>query len=576
VRRIIFVSKGDTGLASIAKSVGLSLSEKEVEFEEAFVDFSNPPAALSDLLAEAGLPPAGADAHQFSVLDLLNHDLIVTFDASIKARWGALIGSPIIVYWDAGVSSEQLNSAPNALKYARSALKTIRNLLSELLSRCNISQLIACHQKLVRFFERIDLAVIVHDKNRCLTYFNRVAEEITGYSREEVIGKDCHALFQWRLCGSNCSFCNRSFRQPSSFWFTRDIQRKDGKLRHVEMTIIPVDDAQGKTHGVMVSFRDLTHRMRVENRFDRLKQFMEIVGRSPSMLHVFEAIQDAGPTDVSVLIQGESGTGKELVAEALHKISKRASKSFIVVNCGALPEGLLESELFGHVKGAFTGAVRDKKGRFELADGGTIFLDEIGDLTPLTQVKILRVLENGTFERVGSEQTMRVNVRVIAATNRNLEKLMVAHHFRGDLYYRLCGFPIHLPALRERKEDIPLLAELFLQKTAMDLGHRANYAPELIELLGQYSWPGNVRQLQNVLQYAVIKSKGNRLSAHHLPADILREAMKGNRRSKPGRPKKLTADLAREALEKSGGNKVKAAAFLGVSRATLYRLLKIL
>jgi transcriptional regulator with GAF, ATPase, and Fis domain len=295
-----------------------------------------------------------------------------------------------------------------------------------------------------------------------------------------------------------------------------------------------------------------------------------IVGRHPKMVEVYGAIRDVAPANVSVLILGESGTGKELVARAIHDASARGQAPFVAVNCGALPEGLLESELFGHVRGAFTGAIRDKKGRFELADRGTIFLDEVGDLTPLVQVKLLRVLQEGTIERVGSESTLRVDVRVISATNRNLREEVDAGRFRGDLYYRLCVVPITLPPLRQRREDIPLLAGQFLQRIGEE-GGVDEIGDDAMAALMSHPWPGNVRELQNALQYAVIKARGGVIGAEHLPVSVTAGAATAVQSAQ--RRGGLTRPAVEAALRETGGNRLRAARRLGVSRATLYRFL---
>jgi DNA-binding NtrC family response regulator len=259
------------------------------------------------------------------------------------------------------------------------------------------------------------------------------------------------------------------------------------------------------------------------------------------------------------------------VARAIHQEGWRARGPFIAVNCGALPQGTLESELFGHVKGAFTGAIRDKKGRFALADGGTIFLDEVGELPLSTQVKLLRVLQEGTFEPVGSEKTVRVQVRVISATNRDLKEMVARGEFREDLYYRLCVVPIYLPPLRERRNDIPLLAEHFLCRYAAEEGRPGvRLSPEALAALMDYDWPGNVRQLKNAIRFALVKCAGEMIGPEHLPGEITREHPTVARRSRP----RLTRERIEQALAAAGGNKARAAKLLGIGRATLYRYLR--
>jgi len=384
-------------------------------------------------------------------------------------------------------------------------------------------------------------------------------------------------LFLNGFCGGKCSFkeegdlCVPHFDQIQ---YALDILDASGDRKHLEMSVVPMVDDMGEACGVIASFRDITHVLDLEERLHEVQHFSNIIGRDHRMQHVFKLIRDVAPTHVPVLILGETGTGKELVAAAIHSESQCAGNLFVPVNCGALPEGVIESELFGHVKGAFTGAVRDKKGRFEMADGGTIFLDEIGDLPPPLQVKMLRVLQEGTFERVGGEQTIKVRVRVISATNQDLAKLMAKGRFREDLYYRLNVAPVSLPALRERRNDIPLLAQHFLNKISHDMNRSGLIiSPDCMAVLLDFNWPGNVRQLQNAIQFAIMKCKESAIEPYHLPPEIYKRPemdMQGT----PGRRAKLDAGTVRLAMERSGGNKAKAARMLGIGRATLYRYLE--
>ena len=327
---------------------------------------------------------------------------------------------------------------------------------------------------------------------------------------------------------------------------------------------------EGGNYAVVI-LEDVTELVQLRRKIVKTeKGFQGIIGRHESMIELFETIRDVAAVDVPVLLQGESGTGKELVAAAIHKESPRADKLFVPVNCAALPEGLLESELFGHVKGAFTGAIRDKKGRFELADGGTLFLDEIGELPKMVQVKLLRVLQEGAFEPVGSEKTIKVDVRIISATNKDLMAEVRKGNFREDLYYRINVVPIRLPPLRERKEDIPLLVDYFLDEAIREGIKTQGISKEAIELLTQYPWPGNVRELHSAVRFALVKSRVQVIGPEHLPLEILR--FRANLEGK-GRSRRLDEFRVREALVKTGGNKAKAARLLGVGRATLYRFL---
>jgi two-component system response regulator HydG len=316
-------------------------------------------------------------------------------------------------------------------------------------------------------------------------------------------------------------------------------------------------------------------RERLAERFD----FSRIVGQSKSMRDVFELLALAAPSEATILITGESGTGKELIANAVHQNSPRADKPFIKVNCAALPENLLESELFGHEKGAFTGATSRRLGRFELAHGGTLFLDEIGDMSNATQAKILRVLQEGEFERLGSEKTIRVDVRILAATNKDLEQEIEAGRFRKDLFYRLSVVPIHIPPLRERKEDIPLLAEHFL-KTYAEKNRRLirGFTPEAMTTLMRYAWPGNIRELENAVERAVIMCRGEFISPDDLPANLkalVEQAADNGIGVQPGYSlREVEKELILKTLEQTGGNRTRAAEILGVTRQTLQKKLK--
>jgi two-component system response regulator HydG len=306
-----------------------------------------------------------------------------------------------------------------------------------------------------------------------------------------------------------------------------------------------------------------------------------IVGTSAPMRRVFEAIALVAPTEATVLILGESGTGKELVAQAIHANSPRRAGPFITVNCAALPETLLESELFGHERGAFTGATERRLGRFELAHGGTIFLDEIGELTPAAQTKLLRVLQSQEFERLGGSKTLKVDVRVIAATNKDLDAAVRAGQFREDLLYRLRVFPLTVPPLRERRDDIPLLAEHFLKRYAERHRRRLRgLTPRALDLLMRYDWPGNVRELEHAIERAVILARGEHLTPEEWPPTIRAAGQaEDSACHQPPVPvgltlKEVERELIRKTLERTGGNRTKAAEVLGISRATLHNKLK--
>lgn len=319
--------------------------------------------------------------------------------------------------------------------------------------------------------------------------------------------------------------------------------------------------------------RAILHEEEVSGLRDRVEAtagFGEIIGKDPKMQTIYKLIEDVAPTDATVLIQGESGTGKELVARALHRLSPRRNRPFVVINCSAYPATLLESELFGHEKGAFTGAMRHKPGRFELADGGTVFLDEVGEIPPPAQIKLLRVLQTRKFERLGGERTISVDVRILAATNKDLLQEVKKGAFREDLFYRLNVIPVHLPPLRERKNDIPLLALHFLRRFSAEQGKDLKeFSSAAMRLLLEYAWPGNVRELENSIEHAVVLAKGQQVEAWDLPSAL---------QTQSPQPAVSLADRELqhllEILEECGWNKKLAAKRLGISRSKVYAILK--
>jgi two-component system response regulator HydG len=312
----------------------------------------------------------------------------------------------------------------------------------------------------------------------------------------------------------------------------------------------------------------------LKTRIEQTAEFSGLIGKDPHMQNIYRLIEDIAPTDATVLIQGESGTGKELVARAIHENSMRKNMPFVVINCSAYPATLLENELFGHEKGAFTGAIRQKLGRFEQANGGTVFLDEIGEIAPSAQIKLLRILQSRKFERIGGEETLGVDVRILAATNKDLIQAVKDGDFREDLFYRLNVIPIHLPSLRERRNDIPLLARHFLSRFAAEQNKKIlDFSSEAMQLLLDYSWPGNVRELENSIEHAAVLAKGNKVDITELPAAI-REAIQTPVDENQKTIVENEIKLLEEVLEDCGWNKKKAALQLGISRSTLYEKIK--
>ena len=415
--------------------------------------------------------------------------------------------------------------------------------------------------------------IIAHDLQRKVLYFNRAAEAVTGYPREEVVGRDCHQVFGVPFCGELCLFCGQQVhRDLEKKEYSLQILDRKGTSHRLEMTVVGMKDGEGRLIGVLASFRDVTDLLDKRSAQSQANSFAGLVGAHPGMREIFQLIRDLAHSEVSVCITGETGTGKELVATAIHRESWRGDGPFIPINCGALPEGILESELFGHVKGAFTGAIHDRKGRFELANQGTLFLDEVAELPARLQVKLLRVLQEGCFEPVGSEKTIRVDVRVISATNRDLKEMVQQGTFRQDLFYRLNVVPVRVPSLRERVSDIPLLVDHFLALFTLQGKKTMQLHPETQHLLLNYSWPGNIRELHNALEYALIRSRGQVILPQDLPPEV--QQIKEEKMTGKGRPGVLNTGMVREALGRSGGNRSLAARYLGVGRATLYRFLK--
>jgi PAS domain S-box-containing protein len=361
--------------------------------------------------------------------------------------------------------------------------------------------------------ESLSEGVMVLDDDCRIIYANRLVTEITGYAPEELLGQT-PGLLKADPNSSPCTASEDPSEEPKEFDF--EMKRKDGRLHWIHIKSTPYRAEPGAGVGRVVALSCIARQknLEFENEFlqDQFRSsFGNIIGQSPALQKVLSQISTVAPTEANVLILGESGTGKELVARAIHDLSARKDRPLVRVNCASIPKELFESEFFGHVRGAFTGAIKDRVGRFELADGGTLFLDEIGEIPLDLQSKLLRVLQEGQFERVGDERTRTVNVRLITATNRDLLAEARAGRFRLDLYYRLSVFPVEVPPLRERLEDVSALADHFIHQTSRRLGvPRPRLTKLHLQELQSYDWPGNVRELQNVLERAVILAKSSR------------------------------------------------------------------
>lgn len=524
------------------------------------------------LLHSMGLPMP--DVQPFASFNHFVFDLIICFCEQDERAYSAMPGNPVLVRWNVPGPDEPPGDASTPSGW-QELFARIDGMVDDLLHQGYLDALAQARKNSELLLENLSEGIVAHGLDRTFFFFNRAAEEITGIRRDEILGRDCHEVFPEKFCASHCSFCDndcRPFFPQAPYPVT--VRRPDGENRLVEMHVVPLKDALNTPIGVIASMRDITREQELARRLGEIEQFSGIIGRDPRMLTVFQTINELAESLVPVLILGESGTGKELVASAIHNEGHRAGNRFVPVNCGALPDTLLESELFGHVRGAFTSAVRDKKGRFELADGGTIFLDEIGDISPAMQVKLLRVLQDGVIQRLGGEKAMKVDVRVIAATHKNLHAEIEAGRFREDLYYRLCVVPVHLPPLRERISDLPLLTGHFLSQAAAAEGRAQPILSQAtLNMLMDYSWPGNVRELQNIIRYLLVKCPEPVIEPHFLPPDFRAKQPPLVTVTKRKQDLKLDPARVRQALTSCHNNKALAARRLKVGRATLYRFL---
>ena len=446
------------------------------------------------------------------------------------------------------------------------------------------------------------VGVFTIDLQGVIRFWNRAMEGLTGYALDEAVGMPCVRLqcdaCRETPCGRPEERCP-ALQGESVAGLECTIRDRNGGPVPVMKAAEPIRDAGGNVVGAVHALTGLRPAGRLDAaQVPRLSGgkgqrtgFGRLVGKSRVMQDVYERIRLAADSEATVLVLGETGTGKELVAEAIHEFSGRRGGPHVKVNCSALSENLLESELFGHVKGSFTGAVRDKPGRFELADGGTIFLDEIGDVSPLIQLKLLRVLQEHEFERVGDVQTRKVDVRVIAATHRDLRELVATGRLRQDLYYRLRVFAVHAPPLRSRKEDIPLLVDAFIARFNRETGKQIDgISHEVAHCLMDYCWPGNVRELENTIEHAFVTCPGGQIGLFDLPLEVrmteLRRAecinvpapggvfgtkqpVGGPRTTGVRGPQQLVS-----VLNECGWNKAEAARRLGVTRTTVWRKMK--
>ncbi len=420
--------------------------------------------------------------------------------------------------------------------------------------------------------------VFTVDENRRITSFNRAAEEITGVSSEDAIGQRCCDVFHANICENECALKEALCTGHPIVCKPIYIVKADGHRIPVSISATVLKDQDGNVIGGVESFRDLSVIEQLRKELQDKYTFADIVARSAAMRRILDVLPQLADSDSTVLIEGASGTGKELVARAIHDLSPRRKKRFVAINCGALPDTLLESELFGYKAGAFTDARKDKPGRFAVASGGTIFLDEVGDVSSAMQSKLLRVLQERVYEPLGSVDPVSADVRVIAASNRDLGELVKEGVFREDLYYRVNVVRVPLPPLRDRREDIPLLVEHFVSKfNRLQQKNVAGVSEEVMAILLEYDYPGNIRELENIVEHAFVLCRGGLVEPRHLPA-ILRDRAQQE-------PSSSESELTLRSLEKMhlikairrhGGNRKAAARGLGIHPSTLFRKIKSL
>jgi PAS domain S-box-containing protein len=420
--------------------------------------------------------------------------------------------------------------------------------------------------------------VFTTDNDGKITFMNKAGEEITGFSSKEAIGHYCFDIFRADICQSRCALKETLKTKKEIINLPATILKKGGQKVPISISTAVLKNEKGEIIGGVETFRDLSTIEELKKELSQKYTLGDIISKNHLILDIFNILPNISESDSTVLIQGASGTGKELFAKAIHNLSRRKTKPLVKVNCGALPDTLLESELFGYIKGAFTDAKKDKPGRFALANGGTIFLDEVGDMSPSLQVKLLRVLQEKEYEPLGATNLRVTDVRIIAATNQDLSILVKEGKFRDDLFYRLNVVKIELPPLSKRREDIPLLIDAFIQKFNAKMGKKiTGVSDKALRLLLKYDYPGNVRELENIIEHAFVLCGGNRIDVDCLPKELTmnREDMNSFVPLKGEAPfEKAEAEVVEKTLKKHKGNRIKAAQELGISRATLWRKIK--
>ena len=423
--------------------------------------------------------------------------------------------------------------------------------------------------------DSINEGVFTVDLDWRVTTFNAAAERITGVPRQEAIGRPCSDVFRASICERDCAL-RRTFTTGKPIVnATAQITSAAGEQIPVRISTALLKDAGGAVTGGVETFQDLSRVEQLRKELDSRYTFEDIVGRSAPMQKLFEVLPRIAESSSTVLLEGASGTGKELFARAIHSLSPRRKKPFIAVNCAALPDTLLESELFGYKAGAFTDARRDKPGRFVLADGGTLFLDEIGEVSPAMQVRLLRVLQERVVEPLGAIEPVKVDVRVVAATNKDLAELVRQGKFREDLFYRIHVIHLKLPPLRERREDIPLLVDRIIAKFNRLQGKDiAGVSEEAMVRLMEHNYPGNVRELENIIEHAFVLCPSGWIELRHLPPELRPAGPSEGDLGGSMSLRSMEQHLIAAALRRHNGNRTRAARELGINVSTLYRKLK--
>ena len=430
--------------------------------------------------------------------------------------------------------------------------------------------------------ESIGDGVLTLDSDQKITSFNRAAEKITGIRREDAIGRYCWDVLRASICESGC--CLRKAIETGEPVVNQPIfiVNSEGERTPVSITMALLKDESGEIIGGVETFRDLSVVEELRKELEGRQSFFDIISKNEEMRRLFGTLEQVAESNSTVLLEGESGTGKELFARAIHSLSPRKDGPMVIINCGAVPDTLLESELFGYKAGAFTDARRDKPGKLARAEGGTLFLDEIGDISPALQVRLLRVLQDRSYEPLGGTNSLRADVRIVAATNRELDQLVREGKFRQDLYYRVNVVRLHLPPLRERKEDIPLLADHFVRKfNRLNAKEIQGLSPEVLPILMAHDYPGNVRELENIIEYGTVVCKNSVIGIDHLPDYVTQKVSGIVKKSPAGAVERgdlnwesVEKSFLFEALRRNAWSRVATARQLGIHPTTLWRKMK--